>query len=183
MKSQEALHLRRFRAGRNHAGIESTVDGTFDEEDEIDKNNPKLAHLVKMIELLDRLWNDLQHPQREKLIDLLECLSTLAKEVKDSFSILLLSIELQAKIMRDLGDYARAVNVLKLSRLYCNIARVWGRKLYFYKLLVETLIQMRDYDTALVFAKKMLRLAWKVNDQDYEITAYDKIGLVFYYKG
>lgn len=103
--------------------------------------------------------------------------------MKDNYAVLLLSIELYGKILRDLGDYSRAVQVLKQARLYCNIAKAWKKKLHCYKLLVETLLQIRDYDAALVFAKKMLRLAWTTNNQDYELTAYDKIGLVYYYKG
>lgn len=42
---------------------------------------------------------------------------------------------------------------------------------------------MREYNHALTFCKKMLRLSWVLNDPDYEITAYDKIGLLFYYNG
>lgn len=40
---------------------------------------------------------------------------------------------------------------------------------------------MREYDNALVYAKKMLRLAWIMNDVEYEITSYDKIGMIKYY--
>lgn len=44
-------------------------------------------------------------------------------------------------------------------------------------------ISMREYDNALIYAKKMLRLSWIQNDVDYEITAYDKIGMIKYYQG
>jgi len=92
-------------------------------------------------------------------------------------------MELQGKIIRDLGDYSRTVSIFKMMRIYCNISKLPDKKLAVYKLLVDTYIQMREYVHALVFAKKMLRLAWRENDPDFEITAYDKIGLIFYYTG
>lgn len=42
---------------------------------------------------------------------------------------------------------------------------------------------MREYNHALIFAKKMLRLSWIINNPEYELLSYDKIGLICYYKG
>lgn len=40
---------------------------------------------------------------------------------------------------------------------------------------------MRQYSNALNFTKKMLRLAWTLEDHEFEILSYDKIGLIQYY--
>ena len=92
-------------------------------------------------------------------------------------------MELQGKILRDLGDYSKTVSIFKNMRIYCNISKFMDKKLAIYKLIIDVYIQMREYSRALTFAKKMLRLAWVENDSDFEIIAYDKIGLVYYYIG
>lgn len=38
------------------------------------------------------------------------------------------------------------------------------------------MIESRQYTKSLVYLKKMLRLAWKIKDEDNEIVAYDLIG-------
>jgi len=92
-------------------------------------------------------------------------------------------MELQGKIHRDLGDYSKTVSIFKNMRIYCNISKLMDKKLAIYKLIIDVYIQMREYTRALTYAKKMLRLAWVENDSDFEIIAYDKIGLVYYYIG
>lgn len=146
-------------------------------------SNPKIAQLLEINKILDELVIELNNPDRELLLDKLEQLANGAKEAKDNFLILLKCMELQGKILRDLGDYGKAVGVFKQMRIYCNIGKIPQKKLAVYRLIVDTYIQMREYNHAITFAKKMLRLSWVLNDPDFEIIAYDKIGLLFYYNG
>lgn len=51
-------------------------------------------------------------------------------------------------------------------------------KLKLYKKLAEHLSDAGSYSEALVCLKKMLRLAWKLRDEDSEIEIYDLLGKV-----
>lgn len=133
--------------------------------------------------LLSDLINHLKSPDHSTLLDILENLLIESKEIKDNHKMLLQCIELKGKILRDLGDYQRSITALKKGRLYCNIGKHFTKKLFLYKIIIETYIQMREYTNAMIFSKKMLRLSWVINNEDYEIIAYDKIGLIYYYEG
>lgn len=79
-------------------------------------------------------------PDRDTLLNMLERLADEAKEVKENFLILLKCMELNAKIVRDLGDYAKSVGIFKLMRVYCNFARLHDKKLAIYKFIIDTYI-------------------------------------------
>lgn len=42
---------------------------------------------------------------------------------------------------------------------------------------------LQNHKKALIFLAKLLKLAWKLKDTEYELLAYDMIGLNYYYLG
>ncbi|KAL4507017.1 hypothetical protein ABPG72_001810 [Tetrahymena utriculariae] len=163
--------------------LNSAYNLASQEDEQYFQNNPKYQHIKQIDKQLEELSIHLKNPERNILINILENVYQDAKEVKDNYTLLLKILELKGKILRDIGHYQRSVNVFKQARLYCNISKNYDKKLYFYKTIVEMYMSMREYDNAIIYAKKMLRLSWIINNVDYEIISYDKLGMIKYYQG
>lgn len=92
-----------------------------------------------MLKALEKVKNALKVPEAGEISLRLETLSLKAKET-ENVEIYMNCIELEGKVLRDLGDYAKAITVFKEARIYFNTNKTLRKKLECYKLIVETFI-------------------------------------------
>lgn len=55
-------------------------------------------------------------------------------------------------------------------------------KLIAYKHLAKISIAMEMNDKVIVYLKKMLKLSWSIDDQNFELDAYDLFAVAYYQK-
>lgn len=79
-------------------------------------------------------------------------------------------------IARDLGDYNKAIQLLKHMKLITSMISRYDLKSKIYRKLADIYSETAQYNKSLVYLKKMLRLSWKIRDDDAEIEIYDLIG-------
>ncbi|KAM3147827.1 hypothetical protein pb186bvf_000155 [Paramecium bursaria] len=81
---------------------------------------------------------------------------------------------------RDKTSYSNWKKVIRL----CNIQGLpcHKYKMMAYKHVSKTCIKIQQYDKAIIYLKKLLKLSWILNDSNFEIYSYDQIALCYYYK-
>ncbi len=55
--------------------------------------------------------------------------------------------------------------------------------MFAYKQLGIIFQKVQEYDKAIICFKTLLQYAWKENNIEYEMQAYDSLGLQYYYMG
>ena len=63
-----------------------------------------------------------------------------------------------------MGDFNKAISILKEHKAICNIQRKYDLKLQCYKLLSDTYSAFKNYTKSIIYLKKMLKLAWKISN-------------------
>lgn len=84
--------------------------------------------------------------------------------------------EMFSEISKDLGDFNKSMSLLQHARLISSMIGRYDIKQRLYRKLADNLSETGCYSKSLVYLKKMLRLAWKMRDEDSEIDIYDLIG-------
>jgi len=74
-------------------------------------------------------------------------------------------------------DQKRCVNYLKQYKSMATIYEDDRRKLKVYRWLANVYQDYRNYNQAILYLKKMLRLAWAIQNRQMELVAYDLLGV------
>eukprot|EP01017_Pseudomicrothorax_dubius_P048423 TRINITY_DN8801_c0_g1_i1.p1 TRINITY_DN8801_c0_g1~~TRINITY_DN8801_c0_g1_i1.p1 ORF type:complete len:442 (+),score=85.47 TRINITY_DN8801_c0_g1_i1:60-1328(+) len=97
--------------------------------------------------------------------------------------IQLLAINLYIDISLDLVDVQRAIRLLKRYRKLCELYEMHEPLMKAYYKLGLCYQRLTSYSRAMSAFTKMLFLAWRVENVDAEMKAYDCIGLQYFYLG
>ena len=82
------------------------------------------------------------------------------------------------RLFMEYGDINNALKYFKIFRDYCKFMNRPHSKLTAYRYLSFLYQSLNNQNKALIFLKKMLKLAWVLGRDDYELLAYDMIGIV-----
>lgn len=93
------------------------------------------------------------------------------------------SLELYFMITNVYKEFKKTISLLKQYKSMTSIYQDDQRKLKVYRWLATVYQDFRNYEKAIVYLKKMLRLAWAIRDRQAELLAYDLLGIQFYYLG
>jgi tetratricopeptide (TPR) repeat protein len=93
------------------------------------------------------------------------------------------TLECYGKIMLLVGNYRRAMRIFKNHRNLSLLINNDKEKIVSYNFIALTYSITNEYDKALIYLKKMLKHAWKINDVNAELKTYDQIGMVYYKMG
>eukprot|EP00347_Sterkiella_histriomuscorum_P024572 403330650 len=104
---------------------------------------------------------------------------------KYAYDIDLLSkvLKLQAQIAIFFNDFRGAVVIYKIIR---NVASDEGNdfnKMITYCDLGQCYNQLKEYENSIKCYKKLLELAWRLESIQFEIKAYEQLGIQYYYIG
>lgn len=91
-------------------------------------------------------------------------------------------MELCSRVWKLLGEHDRSLKLYKYLRNSCTLFSKYQYKLEVYEQLVSYQIFLQNTKKALAFATKLLKLSWKLRNQDSELKSYDLIGKIMYYK-
>ena len=86
-------------------------------------------------------------------------------------------------IWRELNNYEKERMNLILMKDIAGMMKNKQRKNEAYELLGICYMEMKEYEKALKCFKKQLEYAWSNNDIDFEIRAYEKIFIQYFYLG
>ncbi|EDK31363.1 hypothetical protein TTHERM_00241989 (macronuclear) [Tetrahymena thermophila SB210] len=125
--------------------------------------------------LLSEIQGDIK---KDNLFNIMNSIIELSEKSFGNSEFLIKNYCLYADICRDIGDFNKSVQLLHHARLISTITSKYQIKLQLYKKVSEILSQSGQNEKALVYLKKMLRLSWKLKNDDVEIEAYDLIGKV-----
>lgn len=146
---------------------------------------PTLKNLSKMVEeiiYVENLFRANPDYVKEEVYECFQRLHSTSISVR-LCPLILKILELYSKISKAYGDSSKAIQLLKQYKSICTLYSADSQKLRCYRWIAQTCAERHEYDRALIFAKKQLTLSWKLDDANYEILAYDFMGLQHYYKG
>lgn len=99
------------------------------------------------------------------------------------YPLILAALESHAMIAKAYLDLTKAIQLLKQCKLICTHYGAEFEKMKCYHYLTVACREALQYDKALRYVKKQLKLAWKLEDHEHELHAYDSLGMIYYYKG
>ena len=143
---------------------------------------PQLEDMQKMLTEIEKSFSSNPQQSRTQLYDSLHELYF--KSIKLGLFPLTLSVLYSyAMIAKAYHDINKAIYLFKQHKSLCSIYNADNEKMRCYHELALAFQELTNYDKAFSYVKKQLKLAWKLENQDYELRAYDTLGMIHYYKG
>ena len=119
---------------------------------------------------------------KQRLQKVMQRLGDAAKD-SDNYKVHLYCLKIAGKLAYERRDIAKAEYYFRQCKLVSDINRSQIDKCRAYKNLGRCSQERYNYKRALNYFIKMLQLAWYCNNKEYELNAYDHIGLQYYYLG
>jgi len=101
----------------------------------------------------------------------------------ESYAIGFKALELYFTIANLYKNLSKTVQLIKLYKSMATVFHDYSRKIDSYKWLALIYQEHQKTDLAIMYLKKMLRLALAVGNKDKELVAYDLLGIQYYYLG
>jgi len=101
----------------------------------------------------------------------------------ESYAIGFKALELYFTISNLYKNLPKTIQLIKLYKSMTTIFHDYNRKIDSYKWLALVYQEHQKTDLAIMYLKKMLRLALAVGNKDKELVAYDLLGIQYYYLG
>ena len=112
----------------------------------------------------------------------LERMTDFAQRTKN-LELHIAALRTTGKIRIVYSDIYRAIQIFKLIKYLADQNRSFTHKLKAYKYLAVCYHRVKNYRMATFYNVKMLQTAWLCQSKRYELLAYDKIGVEYYYQG
>lgn len=82
-----------------------------------------------------------------------------------------------------MGNYGKSISILKTSFQQSVLSNDQKNKLNVYKMLSDIYYELKNYDKAIFYIKKLLKLSWQMQNEEFEIVGYDLLGKYYIMKG
>lgn len=141
-------------------------------------DNP-IYHIYEMPDLINQAM--MQYKNYDIFFESLTHIAEKAFETKDR-ELYLYICKLTGKLNILYGEYMRSLVIYKQCLHDCEKYDLLRIKMSIYKRIGRLYITMQDFDKAKNNFLKMLHLALILKSKNYEILAYDYLGIIYYYK-
>lgn len=141
-----------------------------------------LKVILREIDELNRLFEEDSEGNQQQIFDQLYSIFVWAQKA-EPYPIGFKALELYFTVTNLYKDFHKTIHLIKIYKSIATIYNDYPRKLDSYKWLALVYQDHQKIELALMYLKKMLRLAWAIGDHDRELLAYDLLGIQFYYLG
>ena len=149
----------------------------------ISKDSAKLMHKISLIkqrrnEIKDDYIRSTTRrnviPKWKEVVKLLQALD---------IRLLLVSLKVLGDMYVEFDDYENARNIYGFYKTVSFRLELLEETMYSYECLGKVYKFLYQYNKAIMCYKKMIELAWILNNRPAELRAYDNIGIQYFYLG
>ena len=151
-----------------------------------DKNSPNAQSLAfrKKTDRIDELRKEIKEDyirssQRRNVIskwrEVIQILQTL------DIKLLLIAIKVLGDIYMEFDDYENARTLFSFYKIVSFRLELFEETMYAYESLGNVYKFLYQYNKAILCYKKLIELAWILGNKEFELRAYDNIGIQYFY--
>ena len=157
---------------------------TIKESTNINSNNQMSPAFRKKIERIDELRKEIKEDyirasQRRNVIskwrEVIQILQTL------DIKLLLIAIKVLGDIYMEFDDYENARTLFCFYKIVSFRLELFEEAMYAYESLGNVYKFLYQYNKAILCYKKLIELAWILGNKEFELRAYDHIGIQYFY--
>ena len=157
-------------------------DRTLERIPVTNKTLEALQAMLKEIDQVIRMFEEDDEVDQQEVYNKLQSLFFLGQKT-EPYAIGFKTLELYFTVANLYKDFTKTVQLIKQYKSISTIYNDYTRKMDSYKWLALVYQDHQKTELAIMYLKKLYRLALAMGDRDRELLAYDLLGLQYYYLG
>ena len=141
-----------------------------------------LQAMLKEIEKVIKMFEEDDEIDQQEVYNKLQSLFFLGQKT-EPYAIGFKTLELFFTVANLYKDFTKTIQLIKQYKSISTIYNDYTRKMDSYKWLALVYQDHQKTELAIMYLKKLYRLALAMGDRDRELLAYDLLGLQYYYLG